>query len=189
MFRGLSTAWLPFLPMVCPRPDRRLPDRPPGNGERAGRPWPCLPLPLSLQGEGEAYHLSQDNGVISVSGGEAGVLYGVYEALCHLARGKAIQSGWRRPFYPLRMLNHWDNLDGRWNGVMPGARCFFDDRAGSVMTRCASTAAPGCLPAWVSTGFLNNTNVVHPADKLPGEAMLPELAELTDIPAPVLAFV
>ena len=50
----------------------------------------------------EGYRIA--NGTISAST-ETGLLYGAYALL----RG---ESGYSEPFYKLRLLNHWDNLDG-----------------------------------------------------------------------------
>ncbi len=43
---------------------------------------------------------------------EFGILYGVYELLRRQHMGQAVQLEISNPSYQLRLLNHWDNLDG-----------------------------------------------------------------------------
>jgi alpha-glucuronidase len=43
---------------------------------------------------------------------EQGILYGVYELLRRQLTGQPIQNEICNPSYELRLLNHWDNLDG-----------------------------------------------------------------------------
>ena len=62
----------------------------------------------------EGYHIYDADGVRHVdAGSEAGLRYGVYalqraEALGKAAPGMDLQE---KPYYDLRLLNHWDNLD------------------------------------------------------------------------------
>ena len=62
----------------------------------------------------EGFHIYDADGVRHVdAGSEAGLRYGVYalqraEALGQAAPGMDLQE---KPFYDLRLLNHWDNLD------------------------------------------------------------------------------
>ena len=62
----------------------------------------------------EGYHIYDADGVRHVDGGsEAGLRYGVYalkraEALGQAGPGLDLQE---KPYYDLRLLNHWDNLD------------------------------------------------------------------------------
>lgn len=178
---GFSRAWLPFLPMDIPDGSKpsQIARREMESG-LAGLGLAC-PFTLSPQGEGEKYHLSQDNGVISISGGEAGVLYGVYEALCQLARGNALQSGWRRPFYPLRMLNHWDNLDGLVERGYAGRSLFFAQGRISFDPQRIHRYARMLASVGINGVCLNNINVAPPADRLVDDVMLPRLAELAGI--------
>ena len=62
----------------------------------------------------EGFHIYDTEGVRHIdAGSEAGLRYGVYalqraEALGKAAPGMDVQE---KPFYDLRLLNHWDNLD------------------------------------------------------------------------------
>jgi alpha-glucuronidase len=59
--------------------------------------------------KGDGFKLSQN---IIQANTESGILYGVYELLRRQQTGEAIQDTVINPSYELRLLNHWDNLDG-----------------------------------------------------------------------------
>jgi alpha-glucuronidase len=59
--------------------------------------------------KGDGFKLSA-NGVQANT--DLGILYGVYEILRRQQTGQAIQDETNNPSYELRILNHWDNLDG-----------------------------------------------------------------------------
>ena len=85
----------------------------------------------------EGFHIYDADGVRHVdAGSEAGLRYGVYalqraEVLGQAGPGMDLQE---KPFYDLRLLNHWDNLDdsvergyagksSRWSGSATTASC------------------------------------------------------------------
>lgn len=76
----------------------------------------------------EGYEIYQEDGKLFItSGGEAGILYGVF----HLARmlqcaSKELELPVKKvPDSPLRMLNHWDNMDGSIERGYSGESFFF----------------------------------------------------------------
>ncbi len=83
----------------------------------------------------EGYRVSASGGRCVVeSGAEAGALYGVFALLRQLrleSRGLG-ELEWQEetaPANPLRMLNHWDNMDGNIERGYSGKSFFFaDDR-------------------------------------------------------------
>lgn len=58
---------------------------------------------------GDGFKLSA-NSILAKT--EQGILYGVYELLRRQLTGQIIQNETCNPSYELRILNHWDNLDG-----------------------------------------------------------------------------
>jgi len=59
--------------------------------------------------KGDGFKLSQ-NAIQANT--ESGILYGVYELLRRQQTGEAVSDAVINPSYGLRLLNHWDNLDG-----------------------------------------------------------------------------
>ncbi len=57
----------------------------------------------------DGFHLTS-NGVEATT--DIGILYGVYELLRRQQTGEAIQDEISNPSYEIRILNHWDNLNG-----------------------------------------------------------------------------
>ena len=77
-------------------------------------------LKLDASMKQDAYNIS--NGVISAKN-EIGLLYGAYALL----RGETTGS---EPFYKLRILNHWDNLNGTIERGYAGLSIFWKGKAG-----------------------------------------------------------
>jgi alpha-glucuronidase len=59
--------------------------------------------------KGDGFKLSPN---VIQSNTEIGILYGVYELLRRQQTGETIEDAVINPSYELRLLNHWDNLDG-----------------------------------------------------------------------------
>ena len=62
-----------------------------------------------------AYRLVEESGkLILLAGEESGVLYGVFHILRMIATQTALRgiNITQSPSQPLRMINHWDNMDG-----------------------------------------------------------------------------
>lgn len=56
---------------------------------------------------------------------ELGILYGTYELLRQQQTRQAVKEGINNPSYELRLLNHWDNLDGSVERGYAGASIFW----------------------------------------------------------------
>ncbi len=178
---GCTPAWLPFLPMEIPegaspagiaRSELR-------NGLRA------LGLDRSFavdaRGAGDAYCLSFADNQITVSGGEPGVLYGAYEALSLAARGLEPRADVSRPFWPLRLLNHWDNPDGSVERGYAGRSLFFRSGKLDYDERRIHRYARMLASVGINGVCLNNVNVAPPADGLIADGLLPGLAAIAGI--------
>ena len=75
-----------------------------------------------------AYHLVEKSGSLTLlTGEESGVLYGVFHILRMIATEQALQGVdiHQSPSQPLRMYNHWDNMDGSIERGYSGRSFFF----------------------------------------------------------------
>jgi len=174
-------AWLPYLPMDIPRGGSASEIA--GSELRAG--FQALGIAeeprIRPEGSSESYELVRKDGVITVRGGRQGVLYGAYRLLALLACGRSLPEGVQKPFYPLRMLNHWDNMDG---GVERGYaghslffrnnRVFFDPLRIHRYARMLSSVG-------INAVSLNNVNVIPPMDLLVTGEALAEASKIADI--------
>lgn len=73
----------------------------------------CLALREGMQAE--AYHIYEDGGKISIEASDShGILYGVFALLRHMQTENSLRglNLTKAPVMPLRMLDHWDNMDG-----------------------------------------------------------------------------
>ena len=76
----------------------------------------------------ESYRLSMQNGNVHITGSDAnGLLYGTFSFLRKLTLQEDIQNlqEEKAPVMPLRMLNHWDNMDGSIERGYSGDSFFF----------------------------------------------------------------
>ncbi len=133
-----------------------------------------------------AYHLQVGNGKAEIRGGDAaGALYGVFALL------REAQTAWRPwedlnleqqkiPSNALRMLNHWDNLDGSIERGYSGGSLFFRDNQVLAGPRTRDYAR---LVASVGINgvVLNNVNVFGEAPKLISGAYYEPLRQIQDI--------
>jgi alpha-glucuronidase len=107
-------------------------------------------------------------GVAIVGGDERGCLYGAFALLRRIAAGEDLPSEpvHESPVAPLRMLDHWDNLDGTVERGYAGGSIFFTE--GEVTRDLARVRAYGRLLASIGVNAvaLNNVNVARPAVEL-----------------------
>lgn len=176
MPQDIRRTWLPFLnddiPESCDTP-RKVAEHELALGCRAlGVDVPRLEIDPAM---GEGYSVSRS----AVVGGETGALYGAYAYLCAKAAGEALPEGAQKPFWPLRMLNCWDNADGFVERGYAGRSLWFE--GGELRWDGARIRQLGRMLA--STGVnalcVNNVNVREDAARLI-EDKLPELAKLAD---------
>ena len=139
------------------------------------------PLSLRLQGEGEGYSISREDGGYVVIGGEKGLLYGAYRLLMKLAVRLDPVCEWNEPAHEMRMLNHWDNMDGTVERGYAGSSLFFRDGAFIDDWPRLRGYARMLASVGINAVCLNNVNVRPPADGLIMEEMLPRLARVADL--------
>ena len=109
---GGAGAWLPFLPMDIPSGNTLLDIAHSELREGLKSLGKNTAVRIQAQGQGEGFEIVKEQNGLVIKGGGPGVLYGVYSLLSCLARNEEPVIPYTEPRYPLRMLNHWDNMDG-----------------------------------------------------------------------------
>ena len=119
----------------------------------------------------EGYRITAENGSCTIeSADERGALYGVFALIrqLRLENGSFEALSWKTeaaPANPMRMLNHWDNMDGSIERGYSGKSFFFADDEVLVTERTRDyarlTASVG-----INAVVINNVNVVKAASWL-----------------------
>lgn len=114
---------------------------------------------------------------------EKGVLYGTYRLLRMMSLGEPVNALdiSDSPGNPLRLINHWDNLDGSIERGYSGRSIFFD--AGRLTGNFKRVRKYARLLASIGINgvVINNVNVRAEAVRLITPEYLPEVAQLADI--------
>lgn len=139
-----------------------------------------LELAESLEKEAYRFHITSPE--IRIAGGSStGILYGVFGLLRRLRTGAFADGCFEEaPKNPLRMLNHWDNIDGSIERGYSGRSFFFSD--GQVLSgERIKTYARLCASVGINGVVLNNVNVRQKATDLITEEYLPKVREIADV--------
>ena len=108
---------------------------------------------------------------------QMGLLYGRYAWL----RG---EQGESHPYYKLRILNHWDNLDGSIERGYAGNSIFWNDsHPSSFNPQLITRYAEACASVGINGTVLNNVNA---SPKMLTRAYLIKVREIADILRPFL---
>lgn len=131
----------------------------------------------------EGYRISGNGEKVAVEASdENGILYGCFELIRQLSLGTQTQelSIEKSPAIPLRMLNHWDNMDGSIERGYSGNSFFFekneilvDDRIRTYARLLASVGINGTV--------INNVNVKDAATDLITDRYFEKLRILSEI--------
>lgn len=134
---------------------------------------------------GEAYHISQSDCTFRIRGGESGLLYGTYELIRRLLLPQPFsgQGEVQRPFYPLRMLNCWDNMAGDIERGYSGRSLWFEDGAFDYEPDRIRQLGRMLASTGINVLCINNVNVHAPAQSLLDE-LLPQTAAFAAILRP-----
>ena len=131
----------------------------------------------------EGYHMQETGGVVNLyASDEAGVLYGIFHILRLIAMEEALAGidVACRPDNPLRMYDHWDNLDGSIERGYSGNSFFFQDNKILVNERtrdyCRLAASVG-----INGVVINNVNVKEAATWLITERYLGQLGKMAEL--------
>ena len=131
----------------------------------------------------ESYQLSEKDGKLTIAAGdEKGLLYGVFHALRVVSMEKSLAgiNVTCKPDNPLRMYNHWDNMDGSIERGYSGRSFFFvnndiviDERTKDYARLVASVGINGVV--------INNVNVKQAATWLITDRFFEKVAQLSNI--------
>ncbi|MCM1568470.1 MAG: alpha-glucuronidase [Roseburia sp.] len=131
----------------------------------------------------EGYHIREQEGILTISAREErGLLYGVFHVLRLVAMEQNLAGIDIRmnPDNPLRMYNHWDNMDGDIERGYSGDSFFFQDnqvvvgeRTGDYARLMASIGINGVV--------INNVNVKQEATYLITDRHFEKLAQMAEL--------
>lgn len=131
----------------------------------------------------DGYGIQEENGKILLEAAEErGLLYGVFHLLRLIAMEKNLKGCEIicNPDNPLRMLNHWDNMDGSIERGYSGKSFFFenndiiiDDRTRDYARLAASVG--------INAVVINNVNVKQAATYLITDRYFDKVAQLSEI--------
>ena len=126
---------------------------------------------------------NKSNNLLIAGQDEAGLLYGVFRFLSLLAAGKAggnldIKE---EPAAPLRIINHWDNLDGTIERGYAGPSLFYKDNKFDYDKDRITDYARLLASVGINRISINNVNVRATAKLLITEEYLGEAAALAAI--------
>lgn len=131
----------------------------------------------------EGFSLQEQEGVLTLSASdENGILYGVFHLLRLIAMDQSLK-GIRQhvvPDDPLRMYDHWDNMDGSIERGYSGESFFF--RQEKILTdRRTRDYARLVASVGINGVVINNVNVKQAATWLITERYFKDLAALSEI--------
>ena len=115
---------------------------------------------------GEGYALSQTAAGYKIHGGEAGVLYGAYALIRALSLKEDLPLEAQKPYYPLRMLNCWDNMSGDVERGYAGRSLWFEGGKFSYDPARIRQLGRMLGSVGINTLCLNNVNVHQLAQHL-----------------------
>ena len=123
----------------------------------------------------EGYEISETENGYAVRGGETGVLYGAYALIRACAAGEAIPVGLQKPYYDLRMINCWDNMDGTVERGYAGRSMWFEGNRFDYEPARIRQLGRMLGSVGINVFCINNVNVHQPAQHLLDD-LLPDAA-------------
>ena len=131
----------------------------------------------------EGYEIAGTDSEITVKAGdENGILYGVFALLRKIAMGVSVESVNEKssPSNPLRMMNHWDNMDGSIERGYSGESFFFENDEIIINDRTVDYAR-FMASIGINAIAINNVNVKGAATYLITDRFFDKVKELQDI--------
>ncbi|MCI5647947.1 MAG: alpha-glucuronidase family glycosyl hydrolase [Fusicatenibacter sp.] len=131
----------------------------------------------------EGYHVREDNGKITItSEGPKGILYGCFACIRWVKMEKpfAGMDLLEKPSNPIRILNHWDNMDGSIERGYSGKSFFFRDEKVLVNERTRAYARM-IASVGINASVINNVNVKGNATRLIDPVYQEELVQMAEI--------
>lgn len=131
----------------------------------------------------EGYHIKEQDGVLSIlASDDNGVLYGAFDVLRTVACEKSL-SGIDKciiPDNPLRMYNHWDNMDNSIERGYSGKSFFFENNEVVVNDRTRDYAR-FVASIGINGVVINNVNVKQCASWLITDRYFDKVAEMAEV--------
>ncbi|MDV1015278.1 alpha-glucuronidase [Klebsiella grimontii] len=131
----------------------------------------------------EQYSIDYQNDTIRiVSGGWQGFLYAWFDLLRKAS--SVLNSPWQstqKPAFPVRMINHWDNLDGTVERGYAGNSLFFHNNQIHYDEIRLHHYARLLASVGINAIAINNVNVHHHETALIDDSLLPSVAQIAAI--------
>ncbi|TAH72895.1 MAG: alpha-glucuronidase, partial [Anaerolineaceae bacterium] len=131
----------------------------------------------------EGYSIQQNEATILISAGtEQGLLYGSFDLIRRIAQGDTIKGLdiTQNPKNNIRILNHWDNMDGSIERGYSGKSFFFENEEVLVNARTKDYARL-IASVGINATVINNVNVLGAASELVTDSYLDKLSAIADI--------
>lgn len=131
----------------------------------------------------EGYWLKENQGLISLEAREEkGVLYGIFHILRRIAMEQPLKGTdcLCNPDNPLRMYNHWDNMDGFIERGYSGSSLFFEDNEVVVNERTVDYARLASSIG-INGVVINNVNVKDAATWLITPRYFDKVSQIAEI--------
>jgi len=131
----------------------------------------------------DSYKLFEENNNVIIEGSNGrGILYGVFHIIRLLQTGNTLKgiAVEEKPDNPLRMLNHWDNMEGSIERGYSGQSFFFNNNEIMINERTKMYARL-IASLGINGTVINNVNVKNHATELISEKYYSKLKELSEI--------
>lgn len=131
----------------------------------------------------EGYHIYEKDGCAYIEGASStAILYGVYRFIVLIKMGafKDITDIMEIPQNSIRMLNHWDNMDGSIERGYSG-NSFFYEKDDIIINERTIDYARFLASIGINAVAINNVNVKNAAIDLVNPRFLSKVAKLSDI--------
>lgn len=146
-----------------------------------------ITLDTTLELRKEGYRIQCINGKSIISAtSEVGLLYGVYALLRNLQINKVMDFDTfvfdeeKEPSNPLRMLNHWDNIDGSIERGYSGNSFFFDKNE-IILNERTKAYARMIASVGINGVAINNVNVKNAATELISDRYYVKLRRMSEL--------
>ena len=143
----------------------------------------CIRFRQDGEGKAERYHVYEESGdVVIAASSDYGMLYGAFELIrqAQIGNSPVGLDIAKDPVMPLRMLNHWDNMDGSIERGYSGNSFFFDHDEILVDDRTV-TYARLLASVGINGAVINNVNVKDAATWLITDRYFDKLRQLSEI--------
>jgi len=153
------------------------------GGENAGPVIARICLKINSQMDPEAYHVYAAGDKVMIEASDsAGILYGSFELIRQMQMEKELKTLdiKKKPDMPLRMLNHWDNMDGSIERGYAGDSFFFVNNE-MVVDERIHTYARLLAAVGINGTVINNVNVKECATYLITERYWDKVRELSEV--------